>query len=335
MPIYSKDSYDSILGQAIIEKDPVLGKGNVKQWLIDLKVLKTFYLSMLDVVIPDDDQSLSYNTKFYPFLLYIVIKNCQNQCFILLEELYKDSLLNWLKNTKVDYQEELEWVKNQTFECYVRFIIYESIFKTTFNIPVEELNLNTISKQIPIFSELNENQITTLKEKITDPIFYGIFKDIFNGDFKVLNCASSETNSCKIESAKFLYPLSEETNKPPLTSLPDCLKIASLHNIVIPSKQIAANLISATYSGIDAIMYGLTGVQKGYTLKLEEWTEKTTKNLAQIPSDLNKELQKLKRSLSKSLSSLNPSNVFEEVKPIIIMGSVGLGLFIATKFLPE
>jgi predicted PurR-regulated permease PerM len=117
--------------------------------------------------------------------------------------------------------------------------------------------------------------------------------------------------------------------------LPDSLKIMSLYNSVASSKQVAANLITATYSGIDAIMYGLTGVQKGYTLQLEEWTEKKAESLVNIPSDINKELKKLKNSISSALSAVSSANVSETLKPFVILGSVALGLYFADKILPE
>lgn len=304
--------------------------------LIDLPTLKYLQLYLLDLTIADDDTDWVLNTKLYCYFIYSMIKACQAQCLEFFKVLGSDKYLNYIKETIPNWTIQDEaFILDRATKTYVRFLIYESIFKSLFDIPLEEENLDKINARLPYSVNLTDQQITILREQITEPVFYGVFKPVFDKQkYIVSNCSSG---TCKIESTYFPYPLDEEFKKPPVYTLSDGLRIAAIYNDIAHQKRIAYSLIYSWAGLFDRMLGKLTGVDKGYIIKLGENTEKLGKTVAGAASNAYKAISTITSGAAGYIySGYQAAGGFAEfAKPVLILGGLALGLSLVNRVLGD
>ena len=269
------------------------------------------------------------DTKLYTYYLYALITTLQIQCLIVSKELESSSLIDRLKNTQVNWKEALDSLKDRNIKCYQRLLIYESILKTTLGVQYNEKQFNIIVSKFPTTNNLTDDQINTIRVKILDPIFYGVFKNVFTGPYSVVICNETQQN-CRNETLdKFPYPESDQKN--PIRSQPDCLVPTILFNQISYNKAQAFAYLKQTISSLDWVFEKVTGVKAFWTIKAGAEAEKLANTLAGAMSEINKKLKAAYNFGAGAIQSA--SNAGELIKPVLILGGVALGLTLINRLI--
>src|SRR5574338_1554095 len=110
---------------------------------INEKYFYALYRHILDLLVPDFDEPNQWllNTKLYVYYLYSLIIILQNQCIINEKNLNSTDLIQKLKNTSDSWKDAWTFALKINSDCYERFLIYEMILKSIFNIPYDEKNI--------------------------------------------------------------------------------------------------------------------------------------------------------------------------------------------------
>lgn len=304
---------------------------DLKHPLTPVSVQKIYnrYLNMLNFSLSEPFES----KRFYAYYLYAVILTNQtvlNNLIIYFEtdeniEIYKNSLTEW----EIEYKRILQDLK----DCYIRYLAYESIFKSIFDIPYNTRDVTIIKSKIPTFDMLKEEQLNDLLTFIINPLFRGIY-DFDIDTVNVLRCYTIPvTNQTMCETFETDFPMPALNSENPLKGIPDAIRPWYLYNSVRLKKQVANEFLSGFTGAMDKAISDITGYKKSWTLKSSQnlknmaesaanWGSEIKQGVDDIGTDVRREWGMFKTSMSEG---------FEDIQTVMMYGVGALGLYLAYK----
>lgn len=296
---------------------------NEKYWYSLLRWILQFSIPSFD-----EPNYWVAETKLYPFYLYALLITLQDICRTTSNELTSSELIEKIKNTTTKWQEEIDEIEQKNYQCFQRLLIYESILKTTLGLSYSEKDFNIIVKQFPKTIDLTDEQIQTLKNKILDPLFYGLFKQDFKGPFSVIIC-DQNLKSCINDTIKqFPYPEINEGY-----AIPDILTPVKLFNSISYQKGQGFALLKHAIGTLDWMFEKLTGVKAFWTHKAGKEAENLANTLAGAVSEINKKLKDAYSFGAGVISSASQAG--ELITPVLILGGLALGLSLVNRVLGD
>lgn len=302
---------------------------------INEKYIYLMYRYFLDLVTPDFDESSYWlaSTKLYPYFLYSLIISLQNQCRIIQRDLTSNELLEKLKNTNIHQKEAYNDLVKQNEECYKRFLVYESILKSIFNIDPFEKNINTIAINFKSSLDMSDDQIDSIRRFIVNPIFYGFYEKIFKGPFKTIECNENQENCISGIIDIFPYPQMPEQPGFPRKFLPDCLVPILIFNQVARKKGLSIDFLKGSVGIFDWFLTKMTGVNAYHGIGVGETVDKMKNTAAGVVNEIKQQVRNIYNYGAGAYNSA--SQIGELATPILVLGGLALGLSLVNRVLGD
>lgn len=266
--------------------------------------------------------------KIYAYYLYSLILSQQEVLINLKTQIESDSYIEYVQNTKKEWEENINFLKIKIESTLYRYLCYESLFKKIFSIPYDERNADIIREKIVPFDYLSELQFNQLNTWIINPLFNGWY-DFEIKDIPVILCPEinfDNNNGCqKFIIQSFPYPELAKDEKGHFNGAYDVIMPLILKMALYAEKKLGKELMDEWFGFIDEGVSKLTGIKAGYTIKTGEKLEELKGTAADFYNNMRKEFRSFRNSLSNAYSNTSAGlSGFAEAMTIAGIGAAAL-----------
>lgn len=285
------------------------------------------YLTMLNFSLSETFET----KKFYAYYIYTMILANQTLLNNIKIHFETNQNIEIYKNSFKDWENEYNQIKTDLENTYVRYLAYESIFKSIFGIPYNTRDITLIKSKIPAFDMLTKEQLDNLLTLIINPLFRGYY-DFEIESVNVLRCYTIPiTNQTECETFKTDFPMPVLSEEDPFKGVPDIIFPWYLYNAAASTKKIAYEFLDSFTGEVDIAISNITGYNQSWTLKKSQnmknmaesaanWASNTKKDVENMGNDIKKEWGYFQQSVSEGL---------EDIEKMLMVGAGLVGLYVA------